>query len=502
MAAVLVLVIAGFSGMFFWANKISFEPVFTGLSHEDAASIVEKLKSEKIPYRVSAGGSTVLVPDDRLYDIRLLLAGAGLPRGGSVGYELFDKSDFGTTEFAQKLNYQRALQGELARTIREFNEVLDARVMIVMPKESVFIEEEKPPSASVLLKLKANISSSKVNAVVHLVASSVEGLTAEMVTVVDTSGKVLSKGLSGGESDTTPGTHLEYKIAYEKNMTQRIQSMLEKIVGKDKAIVRVSTDMDFNQVDINEEVYDPDAQAVRSSQNVAETSERNLGGGGGASTVNPVTTPGSSSNSEVCQKKDETVNYEISRTIRRTVKPAGSVSRLSVAAVLDGTYIFETDDEGIRTRKYIERTKKEIDQFTTIIKNAMGFSEDRGDQVSIESFPFHYIEDMAAPVGIDAIAFLRKFHRPIINVILIMVLFVFVVLPLIKSMKEIKTSVVESAALLPSPDGEGMDLLTGEGRKALPDLSKMTSSEKAIYLAGQDFKKTINILRLWLNEEG
>ncbi len=502
MAAVLLMVVAGFAGMFFWANRVDFQPLYSSLTPEDAAEVVAKLKEQHVPFQLAGDGNQILVPAEKVYDLRLSLAGAGLPRGGDVGYEIFDKTDFGATEFAQKLNYQRALQGELARTIREFHEVLDARVMIVMAKDSVFLEEAKPPSASVLLKLRSNLSQEKITAVVHLVASAIEGLSPDRVTVVDTSGKVLSKGVPEQEkAGTLANTQLEYKIAFEQNITHRVQTMLEKIVGAGKAIVRVTADMDFDQVDINEEVFDPDGQVVRSKQNVVDSSESKAGQANKVSSTNPTTDAQGAGreSSDKTRRQDEIVNYEINRTLRHTVRPVGSLNRLSVAAVLDGNYVFETDDQGKQVRKYVARTQAELDQFRNIVQNAMGYDADREDQVTVESFPFSYMDELTVnqPGGVDWIAFVRQYARTFLNVFLIAMIFMFIVRPMLRTVREIKAAVVEPALLT----AEGK-LLTGPEGEALPEPEKLTLAEKAEVFAKEDMDKTANLIKGWLNEAG
>jgi len=485
--------------MFFWANKVDYQTVYTGLADEDAADIVEKLKEQNIPYILSAGGNTIKVPADKVYDVRLSLAASGLPRGGVAGYELFDEMDFGTTEFVQKLNYQRALQGELARTVRQFHEVDNARIMIVLPKDSVFLEETRPPSASVLLKLKGDLTKEKVNAVVHLVASAIEGMEPDMVTVVDTKGHVLFRGVSDeNKLDALANSQLQYKMAFEKNLSGRIQTMLAGIVGNGKAIVRVTADMSFDQIDINEELFDPDVQIVRSRQSHTEASEK-TDAPGNISSVNPITPGGGGAAtgepSEKQNTQDETVNYELNRTVRRTIKPVGQLQRLSVAAVLDGTYTNETDESGNTARKFIPRSQAELNRFITIVKNAMGYSEDREDQVSVESFPFSYMEDLEQP-EFNWKSFFKQYGRSFINILLVLLLFVFVVLPLVKSMKEIKATMVES---LPAPD-EKRELSGPEAKRSITSVSEMTNKQKAIHFANEDMDKTANILRGWIAE--
>ena len=501
MGSVLLMVVAGLSIMFLWANKIDFQSVFTNLSPEDASQIVERLKEQKIPYQLTGNGTGIMVPADKVYDVRLAMAGAGIPKGNSVGFEIFDNTNFGTTEFVQKLNYQRALQGELARTIKQFREVVDAKVMIVMPKDSVFIEDVKPPSASVLLKTRSNLARGKVAAVVHLVSSAVESLTPDRVTVVDTNGKVLSTGVPEQEAvDHLANKQLDYKLAFERNLAGRIQTMLERIVGEGKAIVRATVDMDFNQVDINEEIFDPEVQIVRSRQNTTESQDQKSAPAAAASSVNPVTnTSTAKETSDVSKRQDETVNYEINRTVRRIVRPVGSVKRLSVAAVLDGKHVTETGKDGNVARKYVARSPEELEQFKKIVQKAMGYDADREDQVSVESFPFSYMSDleMTEPAGFDWSVFAKQHGRSLINIFLVLLVFLFIVRPLIKSVKTVRSEVGGQALLTAE---EEKTLLEAPESGLLPEPEHSSNRSRAVHQAGQDVEKTATLVRTWVNE--
>lgn len=507
MAFILLLAGFGFFGLYTVGQKTMYQPLYGNLSAEDAATIVEKLREQKIPFRIEGSGSLVLVPSDKVYDLRLSLASLGLPRGGGVGFEVFDETDFGTTEFVQKLNYQRALQGELARTIKEFSEVDDARVMIVMPKDSVFIEESKPASASVLLKLRGKLAKSKVAAVVNLVASAVEDLSPDNITVVDTGGNVLSKRSAEGEQETElADAKLEYKLTYENTLAHQIQSMLERIVGSGKAIVRVAADMNFDQVDLSEEIYDPEAQVIRSRQLTTESSDSSQGAENGISSVNPVAAgggPASVSNQrmEKAQKQNETVNYEISRTLRRTINPVAEIERISVAAVLDGNYTMETDRDGNQTRTYVPRTQEELDQFETIVQNAMGYSADREDQVTVESFPFAYMEEMTleGSPGINWPAVLKRYGHLGGYAALILVVFIFLVKPLTQVVQEVAVQAQQSTLTVRAQENGELPG-AAPGREALPPPAEMTGRQKAAYLAKQDLDKTTEQVRGWLSE--
>jgi flagellar M-ring protein FliF len=503
MVVVVVLVLAGFAVMFFWANKVDYQVLYSSLSSEDAGNIVAKLREKRIPYELSGGGSTVLVPAEHVYELRLSLAKEGVPSGGHVGFEIFDETNFSTTEFVQRLNYQRALQGELVRTISEFREVEHARVLLVMPKDSLFVEDSKPPSASVFLKLRSSLSSDKVAGIVHLVANAVEGLSSDQVTVVDASGRVLYKGANEGDQTALFASNkLEYQHQVETQISRRVESMLEGIVGESKAIVRVSADIDFDQVDFSEEKFDPDSSVVRSRQRRIESSARNRKDESSVRLENTgqgtVPVQGGESGGASSRKEDETVNYEINRISRRVIKPSGALKRVSVAAVVDGTYEIVSGKDGSETKKYIPRTKQELEEFDRIVKRAMGFDADRADQVYVSSFPLSMDQEPSfEDKGIDWLALVRQYARTIVNLLLVFLIFVFVVRPLLRSVKTIGTG-TGSVDI-------SKELTSGTEEKQSPKLPKPAAEkgirEKTLRLAQENSERTEQLVRGWLHEE-
>ncbi len=495
--AVLAVLIAGFATMFFWVKTVDYQLLYTNLSSEDAGKIVLKLKEQRIQYELTGGGSAIMVPADKVYELRLSLASEGLPMGGHVGFEIFDKTDFKATEFVQRLNYQRALQGELARTIGEFREVEHARVLIVMPKDSLFIEDQKPASASVMLKLKSRLVPSKVEGIVSLVASSVEGLSPDRVTVVDSSGRVLFKGQD--QADTAAvfaSNNLEHQRQVETKVAGHVQSMLEGIVGKGKAIVRVSAGINFEQVDYSEEKYDPESSVVRSTQRRSESSEKGPGSSTGTSVLTLEQGAGTVQEAPArFQKKDEVVNYEVDKVIRHVIRPSGTITRLSVAAIVDGTYEVNTAEDGTTTRKYVARGQKELDEFEKIVKRAMGYDADRGDQVSVSSFALSILPVTGAPeeTGMDWLALGRRYVRTALNFALVILVFLFVVRPLLKSLKGITTTIS-----IPKQLPEGEEVSAGG---ALPEPEKVGMQEKAMRLAKTNVERTEHMIKGWLDEE-
>ncbi|MBI9087742.1 MAG: flagellar M-ring protein FliF [Desulfobacterium sp.] len=540
---VILTMLGGFTAMFIWANKTEYKAAYTGLSEADAAVIVEKLKETRIPYKLESGGSIIMVPADQVYDVRLAMARDGIPKGSGVGYEIFDTTAFGTTEFVQKINKKRAIQGELARTIRAFDEVKEARVMIVFPKDSVFVEETKKPSASILLELESDLSDDKVAAVAHLVASAVEDLTPKLVTIVDTTGRILFEGKSEEEKARIEARNLvdsqyKYKMRYETTLAERIQTMLERIVGKDKAIVRVTAEMDFSTSNTSEEIYDPferETTFVRSKQIQAEKAQKQVDDARDPSSVNPIVPPGDGNGQamETLDKKNDTVNYELSRRTKQTVKPMAVLQRLSVAAVIDGKYEYKTDETGNRMKNYVPRSQEEMQQFNDIVIKAMGFNETRQDQVSMESFPFASIDDIgiSEPELKGWRAVQKEYGRTIANLFLILLLFLLVVRPIVKTVQGARTTIEEEAlasaeelALLeggtveePSfiqmdagEQKEYLDAMSEADRDAFIDqmssaerqvyLDNLKINEKAAYYAKRDEGKTTNIIKGWLSE--
>lgn len=538
-----LVLIAGFTTMFIWTNKTQFRAAYSGLTKEDAGAVVDILKESNTPYHLTGDGTTIMVPEAVVYDVRLTMAKEGIPKGGGVGYEIFDKTEFGTTEFVQKINKKRAIQGELARTITAFDEVKNARVMIVLPKESVFIEEVKKPSASILLELSSDLDREKVTAIAHLVAGSVQDLTPKLVTIVDTAGRILFEGKSEEEQAKIDAENLadaqyQYKVRFEENLTRRIQTMLERIVGKDKAIVRVTSEMDFSKNNMNEEIYDPlerGGDFIRSRKNRAEKVTQKTEDMGTPSSVNPIVdenNPGDQAN-ELVNKSDDTVNYEISKRIRETRKPMAVMNRLSVAAVVDGRYEFQTDEKGNQKRVYMPRSAEEMKQFEDIVVKAMGYNEDRSDQVSMECFPFASIADMdsAQPALTGWRMVQDEYGRLIANLLLVLVLFLFVIRPIIKTVKDIKVTVEQEA--LPGPeeialleeeekelkftemDGgqqkEFLELMGKDQKEQFLNtmtmnerasyMDNMSVHEKAQYFAQKDLFKTVNIIKGWVSEK-
>jgi flagellar M-ring protein FliF len=502
-AFTLALLMAGLTVLFVWTNQVDYQVLFNNLSPDDAGEIISELKEKNIPYRIEGNGSTILAEKERIYDLRLTLASKNLPSGGSVGFEIFDKTGFGVTKFVQELNYRRALQGELERTINQFKEVKSSSVFIVLPKESLFVEESKPASASIQLDLKTNLANRKLSSIIHLVASAVEGLEPGAVTVVDTNGRIMFKGGNADyASSFLSSTQLEYKSALENEIRKSVQSMLEGIVGTGKAIVRVIAEIDFNKTTLSEEEYDPASAVVRSRRNLVESSQKDGGSTQTAQTVTNnrkgiVSPQGGPRN--INRKEDTTTNYEINKITKSTLQPAGKIKRLSVAAVIDQMYRLEKLEDGTIKKNYIPWKDGELKKFTDIVKNAMGYSEDREDQVSLSSMPF--FSEVSATLmaegekkGFDILEIIGSYKKLIVNLFLVILIFLFVIRPLLKSLRAAPEKAVLAGAELPGVQ------IGGEAFPQIPVPRVIGEKEKAIELSNNNPDRAEQILKEWISE--
>lgn len=352
--------------------------LFSDLQEKDVAMITEKLRDRQVPYELADKGKTILVPTDVLYDTRINLASEGLPQSSVVGYELFDKANLGMSDFMQKLNYRRALEGELSRTIITLQEVDKARVHLVVPEKALFEQDQKAPTASVVLQLKAGRRVNKVNVegIQNLVASSVEGMDPGAVTVIDQRGKILSeptkddKSLAGLSS-----TQYELKQKIDEYFTARVQSLLDEVVGVNNAVVRVNAELDFTQTEKTIEDFDPDRQVVRSEQTISEQSQ----------SQDSLSYP---SVNQQAQRGNTITNYEISKTVQKIVGEVGGIRRLSVATLVNGKTKVVEDANGEPQVEYTARTQEELDQLKQIVRNAVGYDPSRNDQISVVNVPF------------------------------------------------------------------------------------------------------------------
>ena len=352
-----------------WANKPTLGVLFTNLEAQDASKIIDKLKAASVPYEIGDGGKAILVPKDKVYELRLQMAGQGLPQTSVVGYEIFDKPSFGMTDFTQKVNFKRALEGELEKTILQLDEVDGASVHIVMPEKALFESEQKKTTASVFLKLKdgAQLGPEETAGIQRLVASSVEGLDPNDVTIVDSRGNLLTRDTHGPDALSSTQYDLQGKV--ESYLAGKAQTMLDAVLGTGNAIVRVNASLDFSQMEKTTEQYDPNS-VVLSEQTMQERASQ----------------PGDTVNGSSLRTNSVT-NYDVGKTVEKIVGSMGGVKRLSVAVLVNGKYT-EIDKGGEKSVEYTPRSSDEISQLTNIVKTAIGFDATRGDDVSIVNIPF------------------------------------------------------------------------------------------------------------------
>jgi len=382
-------------------SKPNMAVLYSDLTTEDSGSVSAYLQQSGITFTVSTDGTRVFVPQNDIGKARMLLAEAGLPNGGSLGYEIFDKqSGFGTTSFVQNINQVRALQGELAKTISTIEQVHFSKVHIVLPQRELFSRDNRPASASVTLKLKngARLSTQQIYGIQNLVANAVPGLNAKNVTIIDTEANLLARG--GDDDESMVGLKAEeMRRSFEKRMVDVIEDLVGRTVGLNKVRAHVTADLNFDRISISSETYDPEGQVVRSTQSITEDNmERNQ------STASDVTVqnnlPGLGSNFNVDaepslqnNRTEEITNFEISKTVRNTISESGAVQRLSVAVLVDGRYTTNAEGERI----YEPRNTKELDQIAALVRSAVGFSADRGDTIEVVNMPFAEVDIFDQP---------------------------------------------------------------------------------------------------------
>ncbi len=373
--------IAGLLAVTYWVRTPDYGLLYSDLSHKEAAEVVAYLRDNDIDYKVKDSGSTVLVPSSKIYESRMALAKDSLPRG-EVGFELFDKVKFGMSNLAQKVNYRRALQGELSKTITQLDGVEWAKVQIVIPEPSLFIEDEKPSTASVVIKMRKRnaINAAKIAGIMHLISTSVEGLETENITITDSKGTLLSK---------TKDTRLSGEVTNQFDLSRNIEdyyaskamSIIAKITGPGKAIVKVNADLDFKHIDEKQIEYDKDKRVPTSQIITTQSTE-----------MPQVGNSGSDSSSKMSKEAEETetTQYALSKVERVVSEHEASIKRLTVAVLVDGNYEEEEAEGGKLNSKYIPRTNEELDQIAAIVKQAIGLDESppRNDKFEIQCVKF------------------------------------------------------------------------------------------------------------------
>lgn len=492
-----VVVLALFATM---ARPDEYAPAFQNLREEDAAAIVAKLKDSKVPYEIADRGTTIKVPSAQVQETRLMIVQSGVAaKGSGVGFEIFAQPQFGLTEFAEKINYQRALEGELSRSIMRLDAVDAARVHLVLPEDSLFVSQKKEPSAAAVLQLKAGrkLDGAQVQGIVQLISGSVQGLKAEKVSVMDAAGAVLTD--KGGEGDPSrqSNTRTEAQRQLESRLTDEVQRMLGPVVGPDKAVVRVSAELDWDQYESNAETFSPNQRApqVRSRRESSESSSQGAATAGGVPgaerNVPGYPSPnGAGATQGGNEKRDVTTNYELSRQVEKTVRAPGGIKRLNVAVALDSEVVADP---------------AQADAISRLVATAAGLNTDRGDLVTLTSLPFS-VEGRAKPAELAEAARQRETMLSLARMVA-MVLGPLLVVGLIwavlrrgrRTSARPEITELNDAARLQSP------LTAAEQLAALPDPvadSEQQRIEREVAtMARNDPTMVANLIRSWLAED-
>jgi flagellar M-ring protein FliF len=391
LVAAAILVVAGVFGLVHWRKESDFRPLFSNISPEDASAIVQKLRELGAEYRLEQGGTTVLAQSEKIAELRLDLASAGLPKTGRIGFELFDKTNFGATEFTEKVNYRRALEGELERSIMTLSEVESARVHVTFPRDSVFLESQQPAKASIIVRLRpgAHLSKQNVVAVTNLAASAVEGLAPEAVSVIDAQGNLLGRPRAQNASADSqpPDANLDYKQKIEADFLAKVNATLEPLLGPDKFRTGITVDCDFTRSEQSEESLDPTKSVMLTSMKTdEETATANAGVPGTASNL-PRPTARPAGTGTGVSHHTENITYQTSRTVRHTIAPLGAIKKISVSILVDQDVRWQ--GTGARAKRTIEPpTPEKLKTIKDLVAGVIGIAADRGDQILVETLPF------------------------------------------------------------------------------------------------------------------
>ncbi len=461
--------------------------LYGDLDPQDSGQIIQTLQSKNIPYDIKAGGKQIFVPGDQVLQLRVSLAESGLPGGGSVGYEIFDNNQgIGTTNFVQNINLVRALEGELARTISAMRNVRGARVHLVMPRRELFSREKQEASASVVLQVQSSsrLNNEQVQAIQHLIAAAVPSMDPQKISVLDDRGQLLARG-NGDSASAAAGTADEMRVGFENRMRQAIIELLERTVGLNRVRAEITAEIDYDRVVENAEIFDPDSQVARSTQTVQENENSSENDDQDTVTVQnnlPETDAtaagtGTSAASQV-SRTEETVNFEITKTIRNRIKESGQIKRLSVAVLVDGKYVANDDGDKV----WQPRAADELAQLETLVKSAVGFNEQRGDSVEIVNMQFVKLEPLEFD---DGSLFLGISKEEFMQLAEILVLAVVGLLVILLVVRPVLTRLFESmpTALAGGPAGalgdqEGVALAQLTGPEATADMAELLEEDE------------------------
>ena len=434
LALIVLLSILLFSVIIFQSSRADYRPLYVDLPQEEAASVTSWLREEGVPYQLQNNGRSIYVPINMVHETRLNLAGAGLPQQTGIGFEIFDKQNFGVTQFTQKINYQRALQGELARTIASIDSVTSARVHLVLPEQRLVQAQQEQAKASVIVNLAAgrSLDPGQTQGIIHLVAGSIAGLKDNQITVIDSNGNVLSRNSSSDPAMAMLPDTLKFKNTLETRLETRAQSLLDRALGQGNAIVRVTADLDFTREALTSEEYDPDSLVPRSEQvTKSQSGERRIGGAPGVEA-------NLGQNNLIddfipSTQSSEVTNYEISKTVRQINSEVGKVRNLSAAVLVAEKY--EPGVDGA-AGSHVPMTEAELDSIQRMMIHAIGLEADRGDRIEVVSMPFH--SEGMEMAGAELHGNLNDFI-PWIKYLLLLIsallLYLFLLRPIIKTLK-------------------------------------------------------------------
>ena len=518
MLAVTAALIGFFAFVIIRVTTPQMTTLFTDLSTEDSSAIIKDLERQAIPFELRNDGAVIMVPKDKVTRLRMKLAEGGLPKGGGVGYEIFDKSDaLGTTSFVQNINHLRALEGELARTIRAIDRIQAARVHLVLPERPLFSRETPEPSASIVVRVRGSLEPQQIRAIRHLVASAVSGLKPQRVSIVDEAGQLLADG-EGGDNENVIGD--ERRTAFEKRMRNEVEAIVSSVVGAGRARVQLSADFDYNKITQTSDKFDPEGRVLRSSQTREESSQ--TADNTGQVTVNNELPgnqrpDGATTAKDQSKKSEETNNYEISHTTKTEVTEAGRVNRISVAVLVDGAYTKNAKGEMV----YQERSKEELDRIATLVRSAIGFDQKRGDQVEVVNLKFAeapVVAPIAEPTGLLGMLQFTKddvmyvIELGVMMLLSLVVLFM-VIRPLVRRILASEVIPALTGGELPAlTDGSAAAGATGQS--LVPSAAGLSQIDVAQVqgqvhaqtvhrvgeLAERNPTETANIVRQWLSE--
>ncbi len=525
MVAVTLALIGFFAFLILRVTAVPMTTLFTDLSLEDSSAIIKDLERQAIPYQVKNEGAVVLVPQDRVMRLRMKLAESGLPKGGGVGYEIFDKSEtLGTTSFVQNINHLRALEGELSRTIRAIDRVQGARVHLVIPERPLFARDKVEPSASIVLKVRGQLETQQVRAIRHLVASAVNGLKPQRISIVDEAGRLLADGTANDNDGLGVGSGVdERQIAFERRMRDQIESIVTSVVGPGRARVNVSATFDFNRITQTSDRYDPDGRVLRSSQTREESSgsAENQGQVTVGNELPGANQPNQQAAREQSKKSEEIANYEISRTTKTEVIEGGRINKLAIAVLVDGTYSKNEKGELV----YQDRPKEQLDRIAQLVRSAVVFEASRGDQLEVVNLRFAETpaQPLNEPTGmLSFLQFTKDDLMRGIELLVMGVLGIVVVLLVVRPLVRRVITPDDGAAPSAAAAGETARLAPGETPAlaapdaALPALANKTSKmidiaqvkgqvhaqsvQKVGELADSNPNETVSIIRQWMSD--